>query len=279
MEKTLLYPLTEICVLNYSCELQELKLASLFFEKIVPHPFLILENTLPEDILYVDYSKIKNNWPTIEKTVPHYDYYKSMDCRETWYNITKNNNAFDNKYVFLGDDDFSSMASSNDINPSSRQLIYEAIIDNLKMIDTNNVSWEQICEFREDKDSVNKFRRFRLFVYELLKTPNVNSRHFYSDLLSVMMEDYEYAAKKHNFIFSSGIFRQLLNPSYIVTIAGGAGLTKLLTNDSWAIFVASALSLTGLTISIIENMLNAKSIEHGKSGEISYLIKLKSTLR
>lgn len=67
---------------------------------------------------------------------------------------------------------------------------------NIDLIDTNNASWDQIVEVRNDIDSRKKLQRLRVF---LTKNYKNESRNFIEDDIAKGLDDYEVARKKHGF--------------------------------------------------------------------------------
>lgn len=69
-------------------------------------------------------------------------------------------------------------------------------IDNVPLVDTTCASWDQILEFRKDKEARKKLRNLRLFLHENYAGKN---RAFIEDDLSKRLDEYENTRKDHGF--------------------------------------------------------------------------------
>lgn len=87
----------------------------------------------------------------------------------------------------------------------------------LPLIDTAKTEWEQILEFREDKDSVNKLRRLKLFFHE---NYSGKEKNYVQDDLSKRLEDYELAVKDWGFATVTSSISMLLTSPLTLTSVG-----------------------------------------------------------
>jgi len=106
--------------------------------------------------------------------------------------------------------------------PSSGEAEIAVTLSALNLIDPRKVTWEQILEFRRDKDAQTKLRRLRMFAFENYRG---KSKSFIEDDISVRIADYNDAVQKWKFDRKLGAFTSLLNSK----ILGGALAGTLLS--------------------------------------------------
>lgn len=126
------------------------------------------------------------------------------------------------------------------------EIGYPALaMSRLKIVDTEQVSWEQIVEARRDIYTKEKLRALRVF---FRKNFSGKSTGEIEDLLGAMMFEYSRAAERHGLELRDGAFSHLLN-SRLIQATGTASLFAMLFGvDSDAIL--AALAATGVATSV-----------------------------
>ncbi len=81
-------------------------------------------------------------------------------------------------------------------------------MENLKIVDEEKLTWEQVLELRNDKQSKDKYKRF---IHWLDKEMIGKSQSFIEDDISIKLEDYEGALKKHGIKTVIGTVKEMLN--------------------------------------------------------------------
>lgn len=143
-----------------------------------------------------------------------------------------------------------------------------ACIHGLKVVAPNAASWEQILEFRKDRESRAAFKRFRLFCEENYKGQNLG---IIKDDLDVRIYDYEAALEKHGFETVSGAVNSVIcSPvshgsllGSVAAFAAGMPLTALTAAVPFAAKIGSA------TIDIIQSKHSLATLK--MNHPISYL--------
>lgn len=116
-------------------------------------------------------------------------------------------------------------------------------IPSLRLIDISTTSWDQITDFRRDKDAMEKLRRFRVFAYQ---NYTGKSRDYIEDDILTRLADYEQAVKKWGFATASGALNTLLNSTLIAGGIAGSFLTAYYKAPLEALI--SSMSATGFVI-------------------------------
>tara|TARA_R110002096_G_scaffold111041_1_gene242449 strand:- start:1226 stop:2131 length:906 start_codon:yes stop_codon:yes gene_type:complete len=148
---------------------------------------------------------------------------------------------------------------------------------NLKVIDAENADWKQILEFRKDKDSLKKLRRFKLFFYDHLVDKDIS---YINDLLAVKMEDYENSCKKHGIDMVQKSFKTILNSK--ILLAGFSSSMAALILNKPELFQLSAigtgvLELGRITLEVAHSNVERKIMRN--ANEISYFIEANKKLK
>lgn len=116
-------------------------------------------------------------------------------------------------------------------------------ISSISLIDPSSIPLRHLLEFREDKETMVKLRRFRLFAYN---NYTGKSRDFIEDDILTRLADYEQAAKKWGFTTVTGAINILLNSTLIAGGIAGSFLSAYYKAPIEAI--VSTMSATGVAI-------------------------------
>lgn len=124
--------------------------------------------------------------------------------------------------------------------PSSDPLI---AISGLQIVKTDDVSWEEIVEFRRDKESRRKLRQLRSFA---MNNYSGKTRSYIEDDLLLRIDEYEAVIRKWRFATTDGVLSSLLN-SKLLAGAGAGSLVSILCGAPLpAVLAAGAATVTEL---------------------------------
>ena len=102
--------------------------------------------------------------------------------------------------------------------PSGGQTAYQAALANLPDVVEENATWDQILDFRKDKDAVRKYRALRLWLHDSLHARSLEEA---TDIICLKVEDYEWALRKHGFKTATGAISSILDWKGLTAIIGG----------------------------------------------------------
>jgi hypothetical protein len=137
---------------------------------------------------------------------------------------------------------------------------FTAVISNLPLVD-DNTGWDEILEFRRDKISVSKSRRFRMWLREASRA---TSETQVEDLISQMLDDYSTALKKHSIkTAASGLT--------LVAAAGGAALAAGSAGTVVAALSAGVGITSGAIAWILKQRCDEDDVRRGKGSEIAVI--------
>jgi hypothetical protein len=84
---------------------------------------------------------------------------------------------------------------------------YDAALSNLPLVDTTQVGWEEILEFKRDPEAVRKYRDLKLWLHYALKAESIDHA---TNLIAQKIEDYAWSLRKHGLKRRSGHLRKSL---------------------------------------------------------------------
>lgn len=261
---------------------QDHKLASLFFDSIIP---LHSRDTVPKSVRFdlsddlsdeksadanVDIDpilEIAMQFVREDKNAPQ----KGKAFLEYTANTTRNMSAtyYQQKLQSMGITSipiYHSRAAYGASLVSGTSGAIEATLSNVPLIDTEQLEWKQILDIRKDEKFKRSLRRFRLFINDNYQGKDKN---YIKDSLLTKIDSYEEECKKHGLTLVTSSFTQLLDSKFLLGIATTALLTGNPTIAQASLIVGS-IEIGKIVLNVIEKQLNFKSYP-----EISYLIELR----
>lgn len=172
---------------------------------------------------------------------------------------------------------FPSMASLDadySLSEGGRSTIAVAL-NNLQIVDEDTLTWDQVLEFRKDKDSRKRYRRLlHWFDKELLERP----QSFIEDEISIKLEDYEQALKKHGIKTMLGAISESLDGRFLLSEAAIAGAGSLLGNPTLGLLAAGGIMVGKVAVKAAEMFLDLDDVIRDKGSEIAWVYEVKQEL-
>ena len=147
-----------------------------------------------------------------------------------------------------------------------------SMLSNLEIADERNLMWEQVSEFRADKENRQKYKRF---LHWLDKEMVGKSQDFVENEISTRLEDYEQALKKHGIKTVVGIIEELLDGKYLREAFGIAEILRLAGHPDLGVFAGSLLVGGRVTVKLVKTWLDFDDVERGANAEISWVYEAK----
>lgn len=149
-----------------------------------------------------------------------------------------------------------------------------ATVTALELVDESVLTWEQVVEFRRDREARAKYRRFVHWLdTELVERPVT----FIADEVAARMSDYEWSMKKHGIKTAIGSLSSLLDPAFIA--ASSAAVTSAAIAADGRIAALTGIGITiGRAVLSIGSALVDLADERRKWAEIAYAYDLKAKL-
>lgn len=251
------------------------KTTSLFYDKIWVPASLIYSNIWMNEYKQIPYEVriIEDIEAEIFKEGPYSNYFyasmrnKGGDTIEDTYKYTRNRNeailiatqrfktlyGIDVTPFFFDYTDFEkSFLKLNDTEGKAEYWIknrdiIKITVDKIASIVEKSLSWEQVLEFKRDKNSVQKLRRFRNWCTYDLKDKSINE---VVEILNQSYDDYCFTLKKHGIKTKVGSFTTLLSTTgTIISMLEAGNIENIATSLS-----LSATLLTYTVSKIIDYM-------------------------
>lgn len=153
-----------------------------------------------------------------------------LDVAPFFFEYTDFEQAFDS-VVNIGFIDFEGLVNKKYLD------VIKFTVDNISKVVEDKLTWEQVLDFRHDKDSVKKLRKFKHWCIYDLKGKTANE---VSEILNESYEEYCYVLKKHGIKTVVGSLSTLLTSiSTIISMINAGRLENIATG-----FALSASLLT-----------------------------------
>lgn len=143
-----------------------------------------------------------------------------------------------------------------------------ACLENLQIVDEGRLTWEKVLEFRKDKETQQKYKRF---LHWLDKEMVGKSQTFIEDDIAQKLEDYEWALKKHSIKTVLGTIEEALDGKYLI----GAGGLALAGHPVLGILAAGVLIGGKVAAKLVQTKLDFDDVERGPNSEISWVYEAK----
>jgi hypothetical protein len=162
-------------------------------------------------------------------------------------------------------------ACSTDYGVGETETIV-TVIENLGIINEGGLNWQQVMDFRNDRDAKMKLRRMRLWLDSVLVGKPLS---YVTDAIAIKLDDYEWALKKHGIETITGSLSGLLDFRFLSgTSAAIAGLA-VAGGPSWAAIGTAGLLLGRVTLSVTTKLLDLKDRKRGRGHEVAFISELK----
>jgi hypothetical protein len=268
------------------------KLASLFFEKIIPlytppgthiPEELIFPITLSDEEKFGKFQKTEGGfskwWQDFKRTIRTSDGKIDYPTVTKWVNVGGNIIALDlhnylNKKGIPSVPIFYTQQDYDSYLPNGTKESVEISLMRAPLIDTSNVEWKSILDIRKDKDFKRKLRNFRLFINENYQG---KSPIYVRDSLEKKMEEYEDACRKHGLqLVLSSVSQTLDSKSMLgylglITVGIITGQPNIV---STTIIGGTIIEIGKITIQVTQK--HFEYISSRQNTELAYLIKLKN---
>lgn len=158
--------------------------------------------------------------------------------------------------------------------PSGPSEVLTAAISNIAMVDEKELSWDQVIEFRKDKETRAKYRRFVRWVDKELSTKTPAE---VEDLVATRLDDYEWALKKHGLASSLGTLSCLIDPKFLGATSATVAATAFSVDGFWAAVMAAGLTAGRALVTFGTTAINGIDTLRSTNYEIAYVHEIKKS--
>ncbi len=156
---------------------------------------------------------------------------------------------------------------------------YEVVVGvlaNVALVDEEQITWQQVLEFRADSQARADYRRF---IHWLDSDMVGKSEGYISDEVSVRLEQYEAGLRKHGVSTVLGGLESVMDPKFIgATSVALAGIT--FGTGSVAVGAASAVALGvgKIACTVARGMLDISAARTGENAEVAFVHEVRGKL-
>ena len=265
------------------------KLASLFFDKVIPlHSYNSVPQELIDDLFKSHVEKMSedvkigfdrpadcDNCP-IKTDCTSYQNNPKHNCRDIFANVFAKLMQGYHEELIKDEVDvipiFNSQESLYKFIRKGYNDALEIILNGIKLIKTNNASWEQILEIRDDEDAIKKLRNFRLFIYN---NYSGKSPSYIEDSINKIIDEYEESCKKHGFELILSSLSQLLDSkSFLASVF--IAMFGILKNADACVYTGAGISISKIAIELLSKRLDFESKK--TNHELAYVFSIQQKI-
>ena len=139
----------------------------------------------------------------------------------------------------------------NDFQEGS-YIVTQRVIKNLSIVDDEKLEWEQIKQFRQDREARNKYKQFLDFLRGKWSDGDID---YITYQIEKQYEAYNAALRKHGIETRLGVLKDIFSSKYVLPTAIASIVTNV-TNPKFVPIVAGVFALGSFTLSLSEYKLN-----------------------
>jgi hypothetical protein len=147
-------------------------------------------------------------------------------------------------------------------------VAYEAALQTIPSILEDELTWEQVVEFRKDREAKRKLRALRSWLQSGLTAATLEEA---TDKIEQKVANYEWALKKHGVKTVTGALTAVLDSKFIGSVAGAAGVSALMGGSVWGALTGSALMLSKMSVWLVERRMELLDIQRGSDSEVALI--------
>jgi len=155
---------------------------------------------------------------------------------------------------------------------SGSELAYSALLNNLPLVQESGISWDQVLEFRKDKDAVWKYRSLRLWFRDGLQAKSIQEAN---DIIEDKIAKYEFAIRKHGLRTITGSLSSIIDSKYVAGLAMGSGVAALIGGPIWSLIAGGSLAIGKIAVEIADRLIDLSDIKRGLNSEIAIVYEAK----
>ncbi len=159
---------------------------------------------------------------------------------------------------------------------SGNYSVIVSTISNLNIVLEDELTWDQVIEFRADKKARNSYRRF---VHWLDKEMVGKSQSFIEDEISLKLEDYNNSIKKHGIKTAIGTLSSVLDEKFLASASAMSGALFLAGGPGVAILGGAGLVVGNTLLKIAEDAYDVQEELDEQKKDIAFIFEVQKYLR
>lgn len=156
------------------------------------------------------------------------------------------------------------------------QEVLASSLSNIKIVNEDRITWDQVLEFRRDDSARRKYRRLiRWIDGELLESDKARVE----DLIAKRLEDYEWSLKKHGLRASLGTVSALIDPKFLASTTAATATAAAAGGALWATLAAASLTIGRAVVSFGTAAIDGAEYRRKHNYEVAYVSDLKRRMK
>ena len=156
-----------------------------------------------------------------------------------------------------------------------REVVIISLTD-LDIVDEKQLMWDQVIEFRSDKENQKKYKRL---LHWLDKEMTGRTPHFIEEEIAIKLDDYESALRKHGIRTIAGIVEETIDGKLITGVTAATGAINLAGHPALGFLVGAGIVIGKVMMRLIQVKLDFDDMESGLNSEISWVYEAKKRLK
>jgi len=163
---------------------------------------------------------------------------------------------------------FSSYHAFDEEFSTGREIAFEGALKNISVVDDGKLDWNQIIDFRQDKDSLRKYRDLRLWLQNGL---NANSPSEAADKIGAKLDAYDWAMKKHGLATVKSAITFLLDYKQAGIAASAAAAGAALGGPAGSALASGIVIAGQMTAWVLKRFIEKEDVKRGANCEVAYI--------
>jgi hypothetical protein len=160
--------------------------------------------------------------------------------------------------------------------PPGQTVAYQAALRALPLVSEENLTWDQVLEFRRDRDAVRKYRALRIWLKDGLGARSIAEA---TDIIQKKLDDYEWAIRKHGLETITGALSSILDSKAIAQIAAGTGIAAFLAGPIWGGIAGGIVLSSQIVTWITDRMIDLEDVKRGQHSEVALIYDARKKFR
>jgi len=148
-------------------------------------------------------------------------------------------------------------------------------LSNLEIVDEKQLSWEQVLQFRQDEDARKKYiRLIHWLEKDLLDKP----QSYIEDEISIKLDDYKTALKRHGIKTALGALSDVLDGKYLLGAAAVSAPSLLSGHPVLSALLTGGMMVGKIIVSCAQRWVEYRQTEPDNDKEIAYVYEIEKRL-
>lgn len=145
-----------------------------------------------------------------------------------------------------------------------------AALSEVPVVKDEDLTWEQVHEFRRDPEAKRKYRAFVTWLDESMIGCDAT---YIADKIAQRLDDYKWSIKKHGLRAASGVLKNLIDPRFVATTASGTTAAGVVGGPVWGAVAAGVAVLAAAGVAVTTEAIDLAEAQRA-SRDIAFVREL-----